>query len=698
MALTFSQAGSANSTTSGATLNVTGVTAAVGDMLIVCISADNSGSAGASSISSVTDAASNTYTSRALTNRDPGAANAGNTLDIFTTIVTSALSSQTVTVNFSPNTPSKAAVIWKAVPGAGETARYLSSSAGASGAATTQTITTTSIANGDTVIGATSIEGLAAITADSDTSNGNWSAQYTAVADTGSGGTSQRIASQHKTVTATATQTYNTSTVLSNDFAINYIVVDSIVIRELVADAGSYTVTGTAANLEYGREVAADAGSYAVTGSTTDLEIGRRVVADAGSYSVSGVDATLTIASAPKILVPDAGSYAVTGSTADLEYGRRVVADAGSYAVSGTDADLEYGREVDADAGSYAVSGTDASLEYGRRVTADAGSYSVSGQDADLERGLRVSADAGAYAVTGQDADLEYGRRVAADSGSYAVNGTDAGLILDGADPVLSADAGAYNVSGTDASLEYGYRTAADAGSYAVSGTDADLEHNRRLVADAGSYTVSGQNADLEVGRRVVADAGSYSVSGTDATLTYAPIGALTLVADAGSYSVSGQDAGTLIGRRIAANDNSYEVNGSNATLTLVPVGSPTSDRGDGVSASSRARRRKQNMERQLSALFPKREDEPVAPTAKLRRKVARAIVETVAGEGLLGPEKPAVSRFVAEQVQQFWTAPIDYREMEIALNRVLIAALSEAKRLEDEADEEDVEWLMMVA
>jgi hypothetical protein len=40
---------------------------------------------------------------------------------------------------------------------------------------------------------------------------------------------------------------------------------------EVTADAGSYAITGTNANLEYGRLVAADIGSYTVTGVNASL-------------------------------------------------------------------------------------------------------------------------------------------------------------------------------------------------------------------------------------------------------------------------------------------------------------------------------------------------------------------------------------------------------------------------------------------
>ena len=56
MALTISQAGSGNSTSSSATLAVTLTQSfAVGDMVVVCIASDNNGTNGADSVLSVTE-------------------------------------------------------------------------------------------------------------------------------------------------------------------------------------------------------------------------------------------------------------------------------------------------------------------------------------------------------------------------------------------------------------------------------------------------------------------------------------------------------------------------------------------------------------------------------------------------------------------------------------------------------------------
>lgn len=61
----------------------------------------------------------------------------------------------------------------------------------------------------------------------------------------------------------------------------------------LTADAGAFTETGTAADLEFGREIAADSGTFTETGTAADLEFGRRLAADAGSFTHTGTAASL---------------------------------------------------------------------------------------------------------------------------------------------------------------------------------------------------------------------------------------------------------------------------------------------------------------------------------------------------------------------------------------------------------------------
>ena len=105
----------------------------------------------------------------------------------------------------------------------------------------------------------------------------------------------------------------------------------------------------------------ADAGSYVLTGTAASLERGRVVVATAGSYVLTGTAATLTL-SASKTIVADSGSYLLTGTAASLREARKAVAASGSYTLTGTAASLIIANTIQASAGSYVLTGTAATL------------------------------------------------------------------------------------------------------------------------------------------------------------------------------------------------------------------------------------------------------------------------------------------------------------------------------------------------
>lgn len=225
MALTFANVTTANSTSSGATLTTGNISVAKNLWIIVAVAADNAGTNGAASLTSVTDSVGNSYQQLTLVNRTAGsAANDGTTLGIYLAKVSTALSSGTITANFSPNTTCKAMNVKSITPGAGEKVTVVSTGSGSTGSGTAYSAGALSVTNGYTIYGATALEQIAAATADSDTTNGSWSTEYTASADTGSNSGSQSITSQQKTVTATGNQTYNTSSGSTRDYAINAVV------------------------------------------------------------------------------------------------------------------------------------------------------------------------------------------------------------------------------------------------------------------------------------------------------------------------------------------------------------------------------------------------------------------------------------------------------------------------------------------
>ena len=232
MALTITDAGNGVSTTNDASV-ATGatVTAAIGDMLVAIIAADNAGAAGVASLSSVTDSAGNTWTQRAKINFTPtAAAEDGTTLGVYTCAVTIALSGGIVTANFSPNTTSKVIEVYRVQPGAGEAVQFVAADAtGSTGNTTTHSAATVSVTNGDTIFGAAAIEANNTVTGDSDTTNGSWSTVIRRLANLVQL-TSQECSSQFKTVNATGNQDWACTTGVSVDSARSYLVIRPLAI------------------------------------------------------------------------------------------------------------------------------------------------------------------------------------------------------------------------------------------------------------------------------------------------------------------------------------------------------------------------------------------------------------------------------------------------------------------------------------
>lgn len=278
----------------------------------------------------------------------------------------------------------------------------------------------------------------------------------------------------------------------------------------LTADAGSFSITGTAANLERNLKVVANTGSYVITGTAANLERSLKVVANAGSYSITGTAANLGY---NRKVVADTGTFLITGANANLESSREVFAESGSVIITGTDATLRKSINMTADSGSFAVSGTNATLTATRRLTASSGSVTVTGTDASFRKSINFNAEAGAITLTGTSASLEYNRR-------------------------LVADTGVFTLTGTDASLESSKEVFAESGTVTITGTDATLSVHRKMVADSGSYSILGTAVTFELARRLLADSGTVEITGTDATLDYQQ--GYFLNAESGSVVITG--------------------------------------------------------------------------------------------------------------------------------------------------------------
>jgi len=181
----------------------------------------------------------------------------------------------------------------------------------------------------------------------------------------------------------------------------------------LTADGGTYTETGMAATLQYGRKLAAASVAYSLAGTAAGLAYGRKLV------------------SAPV-------AYDLTGVAASLEYGRSLSAAGDAYSWLGQAATLTYNAGtadyiLTAEGGAYTETGQDATLTRTAVLAIDSAAYALTGTAASLRRTWNLAAASGAYVETGQAAGLKRGYKLVAVVGAYTLSGSLASLIWSGA-------------------------------------------------------------------------------------------------------------------------------------------------------------------------------------------------------------------------------------------------------------------------
>lgn len=124
----------------------------------------------------------------------------------------------------------------------------------------------------------------------------------------------------------------------------------------MVADAGAFTLTGTAAGLLRGYVMAASAASFTLTGTAAGLLRAYIMAADAAAFVLTGTDAALRRGYA---MIADAGSFVLTGTATGLLRGYVMAANAASFVLTGTEALLRRAFTMVAEAGAFVLSFTD---------------------------------------------------------------------------------------------------------------------------------------------------------------------------------------------------------------------------------------------------------------------------------------------------------------------------------------------------
>ena len=166
------------------------------------------------------------------------------------------------------------------------------------------------------------------------------------------------------------------------------------------ADQGSYTLTGFAVNLLWGRKLTAAQGSYGDTGQPVGLSRNVPITAAQGSYTLSGQSANLLHGYK---LSAAQGSYSLNGQTVTLTYGtaKTLTADTGFYAVSGQAIAFRSTYVLAAQQGSYVLGGVAVNLQYG--VPEEPQASKAAGRPKRKRRRYYVEIDGQEFEVSGAD-------------------------------------------------------------------------------------------------------------------------------------------------------------------------------------------------------------------------------------------------------------------------------------------------------
>lgn len=217
----------ATQTTTTVTVALPMVTGSAG---VLWFSADNNGTSGAAPNfpTSITDSKSNTWTRQQNAAQNPVAAGSGAEYAIYTSILTAdLLVNDTIACTYTvAGVTAKGFGLWEFRPTNTGPMTYVSGASGSGAATASPSVTTSSITNGDYVVGVCAAEGPSSastgFTQDSGTTNGTWmKSQITQHNSTGAPAMSG--ISQWKQVTATATQVYNPTFGTSADSIIGWV-------------------------------------------------------------------------------------------------------------------------------------------------------------------------------------------------------------------------------------------------------------------------------------------------------------------------------------------------------------------------------------------------------------------------------------------------------------------------------------------
>jgi hypothetical protein len=330
MALTVTSRGTGTDNTGATTLVPGGRsgTMAANSLGVLCMALDNAGASGSTLIApdSWTDAKSNVWTLRANALFDNGAASAGIEMAIYTApIVTQLLTTDAGTMTWKTGVSpvAKAWTWYEVIPSNGIAPAFLDKATIAGATAANASVGTTVNVNvGDATIAGYFSENVAAVTGDSDGTNGNWvgAAGTNGSIDTATVGTTTsgvRIATAKKVqTTAASAQTWD-CTVSSQDRIAGLIMVREVVTQTVQPAAATATIGMATPTVVAGANVLVQPAAAAITVGTATPAVVTNVLVQPAAAAVTTAGATPAVGT-PVSIAPAAAAVAIGTATPAL--------------------------------------------------------------------------------------------------------------------------------------------------------------------------------------------------------------------------------------------------------------------------------------------------------------------------------------------------------------------------------------------
>jgi len=151
--------------------------------------------------------------------------------------------------------------------------------------------------------------------------------------------------------------------------------------------------------------IIANSGTYAITGRPINIYRGTSLSANSGSYAVTG---NLAIIFRGLTLNVNNGSYTLNGQSISIYRGTSILANNGSYSLTGNSINISRGFNITVNNGSYILNGYPINVSRSILITANNGSYLLSGQAAIVARNVLFQPQKGIYSLTGRNAIITY--------------------------------------------------------------------------------------------------------------------------------------------------------------------------------------------------------------------------------------------------------------------------------------------------